>query len=122
MQRGEFLDRVRSATGVTDPELATALIEATLATLGERIGEDEGAQLAAQLPGGFKEQIRQGSPERFGVDEFCRRVRDRSGLGTRIGEEEIVALFGVLTAAVSRGELDDVRGRLPDEYGRFFPD
>lgn len=122
MQHEELLDRVRSATEVTARDEATALVEATLTTLGERIGADEAEQIAAQLPAGFNEQVPQGPPERFGVDEFYERVRERSGLGDRIGEDEIAAVFGVLSRAVSRGELEDVRGRLPEGYDHLFPD
>jgi uncharacterized protein (DUF2267 family) len=122
MQHEEFLDRVRANSGVTDRTAATRLVEATLETLGERIGGDEARQLAAQLPGGLKETMSDEPAERFGVDEFRDRVRERSGLGNRVGNDELAAVFEVLSAAVSGGELDDVRGRLPDDYDRFFPE
>jgi uncharacterized protein (DUF2267 family) len=122
MQQEEFLDRVRSKNGVTDRADATSLVEATLATLGERIGGDEARQLAAQLPGALKESISEGPAERFGVDEFRTRVRERSGLGDRVGDDELRVVFEVLSAAVSGGELADVRSRLPDDYAQYFPD
>jgi len=122
MQQEEFLDRVRSKSGVTDRTDATRLVEATLATLGERIGADEARQLAAQLPGELKEAVPEGPAERFGVDEFRDRVRERSALGERVGDDELAVVFEVLSAAVSSGELADVRGRLPDDYARYFPE
>ena len=122
MQQEEFLDRVRSKSGVTDRTDATRLVEATLATLGERIGADEARQFAAQLPGELKEAVPEGPAERFGVDEFRDRVRERSALGERVGDDELAVVFEVLSAAVSSGELADVRGRLPDDYARYFPE
>lgn len=60
--------------------------------------------------------------DRHDVGEFRTRVRERSGLGERVGDDELSVVFEVLSAAVSGGELADVRGRLPDDYAQYFPD
>ena len=118
MQYGEFISEVRGRTSAEDREEAEQFANATLQTLGERIGQDESDQLASELPTEFTDDLLRGAPVRFGVDEFVERVDDATDVEVR--EADVRGVFAVLDDAVSAGELDDVRARLPDEYERLL--
>jgi len=114
MQYGEFISEVRRRTSAGDRTDAERFANATLRTLGERIGQDESDQLASELPKEFADDLLRGAPVRFGVEEFVDRVGDDAG--SEVTEADVRGVFDVLDAAVSAGELDDVRARLPEEY------
>jgi uncharacterized protein (DUF2267 family) len=54
--------------------------------------------------------------ERFGLDEFLRRVAEREGVDRRAAADHARAVFVALGAAVAPGELLDVARQLPAEF------
>lgn len=122
MQFDEFLGKVQDRARLASRDSAMRATRATLNTLAERLRGNEPTDLAAQLPGEIGEHLQvegAGAGERFGIDEFIRRVGDREGTGGDSTHHARVVL-GVLSEAVSRGEMKDVRQQLPEEFDKLF--
>lgn len=103
-----------------DPRLAYHALAASLQTVRDRLGVDEAAQLAAQLPllvrGLFFENWHPAStpvlarrPEDV-ITLFERKSGDGHGIDA---ERALAATFEVLRRHVSRGELDSLAHVLP---------
>ena len=97
---------------------AEGLTRATLETLGERIPEQVAIHLADQLPLEIGEHLRRtvtmggvGTGERFGMDEFVRRVSDRGHLAEPNAVYGARVVFEV-TGEATQGVLDKVRDTL----------
>lgn len=123
MEYQDFIGQVQHQARLPTQGDAARAICATFETLGERLTEDEASHLAAQLPRGIGDYLRLArKTERFSVDEFYRRVADREGAG--VGLPDAVyharAVLSVLQDAATQGEIDDVRGQLPDEFDALF--
>ncbi|MGK5551844.1 DUF2267 domain-containing protein [Actinomadura kijaniata] len=122
MQDHEFLARVRERGGYADQDEARAVTVAVLEVLAERVTAGEARDLAAQLPGSLAKALapERGSADRFGVEEFCRRVAGRVGDGSRAAERDAGAVLSTVADAVSPGELDHLTSRLPSGYAALF--
>jgi uncharacterized protein (DUF2267 family) len=104
-----------------DRQAAYRVLRAFLHAVRDRLTVDEAAQLAAQLPDLIRGIYYEGwDPSRTplsyrSLDEFLRRVADEAVLA---GETEAsyaaTAAARVLHRHVSEGELEDVRGMLPE--------
>lgn len=111
----EFEGRVIEATGV-GPDEARRAIRATLATLGERISRGEARDLGSELPPRAGAWLHaDGDPQRFGADEFVRRVAARMGTDPGTAARLARAVLGVVGRAVDRRELLDLRSELPHD-------
>ncbi|MBX0295683.1 DUF2267 domain-containing protein [Haloarcula nitratireducens] len=119
MQYDQLLDRLQARTDLPRRN-AERLLRVTLRTLAERIGEDEADQLAAELPSELADELRRGKGERFSAEEFVERVGESLGTDPAATQAHARAVFSLLREAVSAGEIEDVRGRLPDSFDRFF--
>jgi putative intracellular protease/amidase/uncharacterized protein (DUF2267 family) len=99
-----------------DGDAAERAIEATLTTLGERISEGEGRDLARHLPDSLAALIVQrGDPRPLSVDEFFGRVADREGTDPETAERHAAAVVAALARRESRKELHDMLSQLPSE-------
>lgn len=92
---------------------AQRLVEATLATLAERITAEEAHDLAAQLPQDLQGALAGGAGERFGYDELVRRVMVRADLDPDRAGVRTAAVLDVLRDAVTPGEWEDLLAQLP---------
>lgn len=122
MKHDEFIGQVAHRGRLSSRGAALTATRATLETLAERIPADEAADLAAQLPreiGRFLHQEVE-KTERFGAIEFVQRMADRASLDLPDATYAVRAVFDVLNDAVSAGEIEDIRGALPDDYQRLF--
>ena len=61
-----------------------------------------------------------GTGERFDLDEFFRRVSEREGVDLPVSVHHARAVISVLQEAVSRGEMQDVRAQLPEDFAPLF--
>jgi uncharacterized protein (DUF2267 family) len=116
MTYDEFIKHVRDRTGL-EREQAEAVTRATLETLAERLTGGEADDLAAQLPKALQEPLLSRADEgaeRFDIEEFKRRVAERSGISP--AADAIRAVMTTIREAVTRGEFDDVMQQLPDEF------
>ena len=118
MKYDEFIANVRAAENL-DRQGAEKAAGATLEALSRRLTEDEAKDLAAQLPPELGDHVRAAAPplEKASLDEFFDKVAELEGTpDRREAERHARAVLGVLSEAVTAGELDDVFSQLPEEY------
>ncbi len=117
MRYEQFMERVSTQAMVPEDD-AAILTYATLETLAERITGGEAKDLAAQLPKALQEPLMPTiePAERFGFDEFVRRVAIRGGVDVDLAADGVQAVFATLREAVTGGEFDDVMSQLPKEF------
>ena len=125
MRSDEFLKNVTETGGPGDPESAAVVTRTVLDNLGKRLKGGEAADLAAQLPAELQEPLqRHGSeaPLTDDVDEFLRRLADQLGQGIDpvTARSYARAVISTLDAAVSEGEVDDLRSQLPAGFAPLF--
>ncbi len=121
MDYSDFIGRVQNRAKMGTEEDAVQATRVTLETLSERLAKAEADDLAAQLPeeiGRFMEIDKES--ERFSVDEFFKRISEKSNVKIQDAAYHARVVIEVLSEAVSEGELDDVRNQLPDDYNPLF--
>jgi RND superfamily putative drug exporter len=116
----EFLDLVGGRTGLPRSGAQRAT-DAALVTLSERITPRETNVLAAQLPRDLRGLVLSppGGTERFGAEEFVRRVGEREGVDGDEAAAHARAVLRTLDEAVA-GDLDYVRAQLSPDYAPLF--
>jgi uncharacterized protein (DUF2267 family) len=110
---GQLVQGVEMTAGL-DREAAERTIRATLATLAERLGQDQLTALAARLPDELH-QVPRGAgaePEPFPPEEFVRRVAIRTGTVQSGAWEQVRAVLATLRQSLA--EMEQVRERLQD--------
>lgn len=121
MTYDEFIGQVQSRARLGSTGEAVRATRATLEVLGQRLFGGEAKDLAAQLPQEVGYYLRQGkSNERFGLNEFFRRVSESEGVDLPVAVHHARAVISVVHDAVSQGEIDDVRDQLPEEFAPLF--
>jgi uncharacterized protein (DUF2267 family) len=116
-----FVELVSQAIGgsVEEAERAT---QAVLETLADRIAKGEASDLAGQLPPELAPWLATDTPaQRFGVEDFVRRVADREGVDAATARRHARAVLGILADFVSDEELADTIAELPREYEALLP-
>jgi uncharacterized protein (DUF2267 family) len=117
MKGEQFIAEVRNLAEVDADEDAQKAIRATLETLRERLAGNEPSNLAAQLPPEIAPYVAgEGEREAFSVREFYDRVAQKEGVDHDEAVRHARAVATVVQAAVTGGELDDVRSQLGDDY------
>jgi putative drug exporter of the RND superfamily len=116
----EFLDLVSGRAGLPR-SAAHRATDAALVTLSERITPRETQVLAAQLPRDLRASVLAppGGTERFGAEEFVRRVGQREGVDEQEAAAHTRAVLLTLGEAVA-GDLDYVRAQLSADYAPLF--
>jgi putative intracellular protease/amidase/uncharacterized protein (DUF2267 family) len=110
-----FTQTVAELAGI-EGDVAERATEATLTTLGERISEGEGEDLARHLPDSLAPLIVQpGNAQPFPAEEFFRRVADREGTDPETAERHAAAVVATLARREGRKELHDMMSQLPRE-------
>lgn len=123
MKHDEFIKHVQSVAQLNSKEEAESATRATLETIKERIVGNEASQLAAQLPKEFGEYLRGREGEDgqyFTIEEFYQRVSEKEGVEPTTAAIHARAVFSVLQAAVTPGEMADVRANFSDDYEDLF--
>ncbi len=117
MKYHEFLDYVATTTG-TDQARAEKTTRAFLEMLAQRLPNDEAEDLAAQLPEELKNSLHPTAPEveKFSKDEFLTRFARLADLSNDQAPTMAKAVWQALEKSVTKGELDDVRSVLPEEF------
>jgi RND superfamily putative drug exporter len=94
---------------------------AALCTLAERITRRETRTLAAQLPPGLSETIRKAArrPERFGADEFLRRMSEREGVSPEEARRHARAVMTTLEDSTT-DHLEYIRAQLSPDFQELF--
>jgi uncharacterized protein (DUF2267 family) len=100
-----------------DADTAGRAIRATLSTLGERIGADDGRRLVAVLPPEIGPLLSAAGPATaFDADEFVRRVAAREEVDPDTAARHAAAVFTVLARTVDDREYDHLVARLSADY------
>ncbi|MET8245047.1 DUF2267 domain-containing protein [Streptomyces sp. NPDC005202] len=123
MKYDEFLARVRQRGEYTSRDEAAKITEAVLGVLAERISPGEVEDLASQLPGPLGPALtsaKRQQPENFGIEEFYRRVAERTGARPRTAEWDAGAVLTTVAEAVSGGELNQIISQLPSSFAVLF--
>lgn len=117
----EFMGRVRTL-GNLGQEEAQLLVEATLATLAERITAGEAQQLAAFLPSRLQLSVEATSrpAEPFDMQELLRRIQQRSGLS--LPQADPRPVLRTVRETVPDEEVHDVFSQVPDDIRQLFYD
>ncbi|MCU1660708.1 MAG: hypothetical protein JWR58_773 [Pseudonocardia sp.] len=107
----EFVRRVAAREGV---DLATAErhAAAVLTVLGQAIGEDEFADLTAQLPREYGPLL-SGRSVVDPAEAFVARVADRAGMTVEEADRLTSAVLETLAQRIAPGEAADLAARLP---------
>ena len=121
MKGDQFIAEVRNLAELGNNEEADKAIRATLKTLRERLAGNEPSNLAAQLPPEIALYVEgSGGQDSFSLDEFYSRVAQKEGVDKDKAVKHARAVATVLQTAETRGELDDVRSQLGNEYKELF--
>ena len=117
MDQAALVTAVQDTARLKTHHEAEQAVRAVLSVLGERVGGAAG-DLAAQLPGSLKDTLPgHGDAERFGADEFCRRVAERGpGNSAQDGRRHAKAVLAGVRAAVAPGAFAHVVDQLPADY------
>lgn len=121
MQYDDFIGKVQHLARLGSVGDTVRAARATLEVLGERLHGGEAKDLAAQLPeeiGAYLE--RDGSSETFGVKAFYQKVSEKEGVDLPVAIHHARSVVSVVKEAVSAGQMDHVRGQLPQEYDDLF--
>jgi uncharacterized protein (DUF2267 family) len=125
----EWINELRERLDWTSSRDALRLMRATLAQIRDHIGHGEVAQLSAQMPllvrGMFFEgwtPSRTPDPERS-AEAFVAAIEAQMGeVRDWRGPEDITAVFRLLDARISEGEIADVKANLPRHIRALWPD
>ncbi len=113
-----IVERVGNRTHLRDEE-ARALIEGTLSALGDRITARERRVLEKQFPFPVESAS---DGERFGVEEFLARARERAG-GRAVSDDAMRDYVAAVLRTLAEASPDDlayVRAQLSEDYDPLF--
>lgn len=121
MRYEEIVERVRDRGGFEDEAEAARAIAATLATLRQRLVDDEAEAVARALPDVFAEILRRGAYEGdFDADELIRRVQAREAVPRAFAREHAQVVCQALADAMRGDALDRLLKHLPAELAELF--
>jgi uncharacterized protein (DUF2267 family) len=119
----EFLGHVQHRARLGSRGEAERATRATLETLAERLVGGEAHDLASQLPPELAHSLQlsdAGIGAKLTLDEFFALVSEREGVDLEDSTLHARVVIGVLTEAVSQGEIKDVRVQLPATFVQLF--
>jgi len=116
-----FIDKVAEYAQVSNDQ-ATALTEATLRTLSQRISGGEAADLADRMPDPLRPLLvkSQEEAEAFPFEEFIDRVAAETGLDHEIARRGVGAVLQAMHATVGHKEFEDFMSQLPKDFGQVI--
>ena len=123
MKYNEFIGQVRHRIGLGSLAEAERATRATLETLAERLAGGEARDLASQLPAElahFLQPPDEGIGTKLTLYDFFELVSLREGVDLEDSTLHARVVIGVLTEAVSQGEIQDVRVQLPAAFAQLF--
>ncbi len=123
MRYEEFIGHVQHRAGLGSRAEAERATHATLETLAERLVGGEAHDLAAQLPVELAHYLQlpdAGIGAKLTLDEFFELVSEREGVDLPDATFHARVVIGVLTEAVSMGEIQDVCVQLPAAFAQLF--
>lgn len=121
MNYSEFVGQVQHRLELPGEGEAVRATRAVLSTLGQRIMAGEADDLSASLPmeiDYFARHVDHG--ERFDLDEFLDRVAEIARVDRSDAFYYSQVIVALVAEVVSGGEIEQVRGQLPEEFDRLF--
>ena len=85
----------------------------------QRISPGKVKDLASRLPGPLGHVLHQATPQKaqsFGIEEFYRRVAERTHARPRTAQWDAGAVLTTVADAVTGGELNQILSQLPSGY------
>src|SRR5699024_229738 len=127
MPSDESLKQVTELGGLSDDESAPLVTRPAPHNRGKQRKRGAAAELPAPLPGVLQERLqRHGSeaPLTDDVDDFLRRLAEQLGEGIDPDTARAYAgaVLSTVDAAVSEGEIGDLRSQLPAGFAPLFED
>jgi uncharacterized protein (DUF2267 family) len=121
MDHDEFIGTVQQRADLASRGAADSATRATLATLGERITEQEADDVAAQLPmeiGRYLTDVEEHA-QQFDADAFDDRVADRAEAGdvSDTPTETAREVLSVAVEATGTGLIQDLVSQFPQNEG-----
>lgn len=122
---GRMLNQLQTDADLESPESAEAAIEIVLGAIVKRLVPGEAKDLISQLPSLLQPKLRVLAS---GPDKTITRQAIEAELSERLGidqarSRQICAAVGTIVAqTVSPGQIDDVRGHLPEDLRDIFSD
>ncbi len=112
---------VAELSGLSREESAD-LTRAVLLTLADRLSRGEIADFGSRLPDGLEESLRPSKrkPEKFGLDEFFRRISERTGLNPAETAESTAVVLTVLRDSIKDDTFDRAMSQLPGEFRQLI--
>ncbi len=123
MKYEEFIAQVRKRARLATSQEAEKATKATLETIAGRLHGNEATQLAAQLPQDLALYLQPGYAgigDSYDLDEFFRRISEREEVALEEATFHARVVCGLLSEAVSVGEMNDVRAQLPSDFAKIF--
>jgi uncharacterized protein (DUF2267 family) len=121
MDYSDFIGQVQHRLKLGKQGQSVRAIRATLTTLGERLQGGEAKDLAGPLPMEIDWYLLQAdSGQRFHFDEFVVRVAERERIDEGDALFHAKAVLSLVAEVVPEGELEQIRGQLPEEYDPLF--
>ncbi|WP_033309494.1 DUF2267 domain-containing protein [Streptomyces iakyrus] len=123
MKYDGFLAHVRERGEYKDQDEAADVTNAVLEVLAQRISPGEVKDLASQMPGPLRQVLHRVTPQQtqsFGIEEFYRRVAERTGARPRTAQWDASAVLTTVADAVTGGELNQIISQLPSSYAVLF--
>jgi uncharacterized protein (DUF2267 family) len=123
----DWLKDIMFELNTQDRHRAYLALRATLHALRDRLMPQEAVDLGAQLPllvrgfyyDGWKPADKP-LKERH-KEEFLAHIREQFGQGEMDAETIVRAIFKLLAHRISAGEVQDIRGILPQEIADLWP-
>lgn len=125
----EWINELKGRLDWANDRDALRLLRVTLHQIRDRVHVHETAQLSAQLPILIRGMFFEGwqphlvpLPGRRAAD-FIAAIEQHIGDALEYrGQEDVVTVFKLLNARISVGEINDIRGNLPEEIRAMWPD
>lgn len=124
----EWINELADRLGWASRRSALRLMRVTLHAVRDHLRTDELAQLSAQLPMVIRGIVFEGwVPKRTPVrarkaSEFIAAIEKHTNeIPEYSGSQDLRAVFDLLNARISLGEVEDVRSNLPEDIRRLWP-
>lgn len=124
----EWVNDLAGRTGWTNEREVLRLLRTVLCTVRDHLPVNEMAQFSAQLPTILRGMFFEGwQPKKTPVRErrtaeFIAAIDEKVGdVIAYQGLPDITAVFDVINAHISRGEVEDVRACLPQDLRDLWP-
>lgn len=124
----EWVNDLAGRTGWTNEREVLRLLRTVLTKIRDHLSANEIAQFAAQLPLILRGMFYEGWQPKLTpikerhASEFIAAIEETIGeVSDYQGTSDIKAVFNVINARISRGEVEDVRACLPKELRDLWP-